>query len=155
MEFFCLVNIMDKTDLFIIHAGALPDVIVRTLEAKDALSRGLCKTAGEAATRAGISRSAFYKYRDMVFPFYESSRGRTVTLALNLENRRGVLSSVLNLVADHGANILTINQNIPLNNAANVTLTIETAGADGGLQPLTDALTLVSGVLSVKVIARE
>lgn len=146
---------MDKNDFYIIRAAALPDVIAKTIEAKEYLERGAAKTAGEAAERAGISRSAFYKYRDTVFPFYETSRGKTVTLALNLENVRGVLSSALNCVADHGANILTINQTIPLNNIANVTLTIETANAEDGLFKLTETLAALPGVTSLKIIARE
>ena len=146
---------MDKNDLYIIRAEALPEVIVKTIVAKEYLERGDVKTAAGAAERAGISRSAFYKYRDMVFPFYENSRGKTVTLALNLENVKGVLSSVLNCVADHNANILTINQNIPLNNIANVTLTIETADTEGELLRLMDALAAAPGVMTLKIIARE
>jgi len=145
----------EKTGLYIVQEAALPEVILKTLEAKGYLERGTDKTAQQAAARAGISRSAFYKYRDMVFPFYENSRGRTVTLAFNLDNKKGVLSNVLNRVVDYGANILTINQNIPLNKIANVTLTIETVGADGDLQTLIDELSKSGGVLSIKTIARE
>ena len=92
---------MKKNDMYIIQASALPGVIVKTIEAKELLERGVCKTASEAAERVGVSRSAFYKYREMVFPFYEKTRGKTVTLAFGLQNEKGVLSSILKIGRAH------------------------------------------------------
>ena len=102
--------------------------------------------------RVGISRSAFYKYRDAVHPLYENTRGKTVTISMNLDHTRGLLSSVLNSIASEGASILTINQTIPINNIANVTVTIETNGELGRLMTRIEGL---AGVQSLRIVARE
>lgn len=140
-------------DFYIVEASALPDVILKVMHAKKLMENGRHKTVQAAAMEAGISRSAFYKYRDLVFPFYENTRGKTVTLAMNLENVRGVLSVVLNSIADFGLNILTINQNIPINDIANVTITIE--AGENSVADLIESLQNIQGMQSLKIIARE
>ncbi len=144
---------LDNNNLIIVDSSALPDVFIKVLEAKRLLESGRAVTIAEAAAATGISRSAFYKYRNLVFPFYENSRGRTITFAMNLENVPGLLSNLLNVVASFGANILTINQTIPINGTANVTITIET----GTREPaeLFGSLKSIAGVLSFKLLGRE
>jgi len=142
----------DKT-FYIVEESALPLVMVKVVEAKRLLESGREKTMQSAAAAVGISRSAVYKYKDLVFPFYENTRGKTVTLALGLENIPGLLSRVLNAVADSGANILTINQNIPLNNMANVTITLEMG--EGSVGELVRGLEAMEGMRGLKIIARE
>ena len=102
-----------------------------------------------------ISRSAFSKHRDAVFPLYENTRGKTVTFAVKLDDTKGVLSCVLNGIAEAGANILTINQNIPINGIANVTITIETDAMETDLGMLISEVEKLSGVQYFKIIARE
>lgn len=143
----------NDTSFYIVEASALPDVILKVMQAKKMMESGKHRTVQAAAHEAGISRSAFYKYRDLVFPFYENTRGKTVTLAMNLENVKGVLSVVLNSIADFGLNILTINQNIPINHIANVTITIE--AGENNVADLIEALQNVRGMKSLKIIARE
>jgi len=145
---------MSKEKVFyIVEESALPSVMVKVVEAKRLLESGREKTMQSAAAAVGISRSAMYKYKDLIFPFYENTRGKTVTLAMGLENVPGLLSRVLNAVADSEANILTINQNIPLSNMANVTITIEMGTHSVGA--LVKVLEAMEGVRALKIIARE
>jgi len=142
----------EKT-FYIVEESALPSVMVKVVEAKRLLESGRERTMQAAASTVGISRSAIYKYKDLIFPFYENTRGKTVTLAMGLDNVPGLLSGVLNAVADSEANILTINQNIPLNNVANVTITIEMG--PHSVAELVKRLEAMEGVRGLKIIARE
>ena len=142
-----------KEDLFLVHRSVVPEIIIKVTEAKTLLASGREKTVSDAVGKVGISRSAFYKYKDTVFPFYDNARGRKLTLAINLDNVKGVLSAVLNAVAGEGANILTINQTIPINDTANVTITIETGAMDDEPAVLVETLEKVEGVQSLKIIA--
>ena len=125
---------------YIVEASALPEVFLKVAEAKRLLATGEANTVNEAARMTDISRSAFYKYRDAVHPLYENTRGKTVTVSMNLDHTPGLLSSVLNGVAGEGANILTINQTIPINGIANVTLCIETNEMQGEFSRLVNKI---------------
>ena len=111
---------------FLVDSAILPEVFSKVIEVKKILSTGKVKTVNDAVKEVGISRSAFYKYRDYVFPFYETSRGKVITLFFVVEDFSGILSSIINIIAEANANILTINQNIPINGLADVTISIET-----------------------------
>ena len=105
---------MEKTGkFFIVDSSVLPEIFIRVVEAKRLLETGEAATVNQAAGKAGVSRSAFYKYKDMVRPFNDMLSGRIVTLQLTLKNQPGVLSNVLNVIAALGGNLLTINQSIP------------------------------------------
>ncbi len=145
----------DKANYFIVDKDVLPEVFIKVVEAKKLLEAGKVKTIQEAAAQVDISRSAFYKYKDAVFPFYDNTRGKTITIALQLEDCSGLLSHVLNLIADAHANILTINQNIPLNGIANVTITIETGSMPGDIGSLMETVEKLDGVQHFKILARE
>lgn len=149
------VNIMvDKSRYLIVEKSVLPQVFLKVMEAKRLIDiEGL--SVSEAVALVGISRSAFYKYRDKIFPPGETSEGRTIIIALNLAHVAGLLSEVLNAVAEFGANILTINQTIPINGMANVTISVETEGSEDDIDGLIDRIKSEKGVLSVKIIARE
>ncbi|MCJ7856397.1 ACT domain-containing protein [Lachnospiraceae bacterium NSJ-143] len=140
---------------YIVDKSVLPEIFLKVMDVKNLLASGREKTVQDAVSSVGISRSAFYKYRDAVFPLYENTRGKTVTFGINLDDTKGVLSAVLNSVAAAGANILTINQNIPINGIANVTVTIETNAMDSDIGHLMDTLESLPGVISLNIIARE
>ncbi|MCI1931586.1 MAG: ACT domain-containing protein [Clostridia bacterium] len=140
---------------YIVDKSVLPEIFLKVMEVKNLLESGREKTVQDAVANVGISRSAFYKYRDAIFPLYENSRGKTVTFGATLDDTKGVLSCVLNQIATAGANILTINQNIPINGIANVTVTIETNAMCSDIGSLLNELESIQGVLSVKIIARE
>lgn len=138
---------------FLVDADILPEVFIKVVEAKELLETGEAATVAEASARVGISRSAFYKYKDSITPFQDLKRGRMLTLHITLRHRMGVLSSVLALFADTGANILTINQSIPMNGAALVTITFETADMTITAQELMDKVRSVDGVKKVEFTA--
>lgn len=140
---------------FIVNKKVLPEVFVKVVEVKNLLDSHKIKTVQEAVNIVGISRSAFYKYRDFVFPLNENSKGKTITIACNLDDTPGLLSNVLNALADKGANVLTINQTIPINNIANVTVTIDTGGILTDFGVVMDNLKSIAGVQALKIIARE
>lgn len=140
---------------FLVQEDLLPEAILKTVLAKELLLRGEAATVNEAVEKVDLSRSAFYKYKDGVFPFYQWSPGVTVTLALVLEHRSGVLSKVLNTLAAAKANILTINQNIPVHGLANVTVTFETAGMEGDVDDITARLRALDGVREVSPLGHN
>ncbi|MCC8357195.1 MAG: ACT domain-containing protein, partial [Oscillospiraceae bacterium] len=118
---------MERTRYYLVSGDALPEVFIRVTQARELLDTGQAQTVAEAAERVGISRSAYYKYKNAVMPFQSVGAGRIVTFQIMLRHQMGVLSEVLGLFADTGANILTINQGIPTNGAAPVTVTADTA----------------------------
>lgn len=144
---------MSKKKYYIVSEDALPDIFIKVAEAKRMLQVGEAQTVGEAARRMNISRSAFYKYKDAVRPFQDMLHGRIVTFQMMLKDEPGILSHMLNLFASSGANILTINQGLPINGCAVVTVNAETSGLQGSLQDLLAKLNSVDGVLRSEVLA--
>ena len=142
-------------DFLIVSKNILPEAILKTAKAKELLVKGDVKTINEAVERVQLSRSAFYKYKDGVFPFYEASREKIITLSLILENTAGVLSNVLNTIASFRANVLTINQGIPLQGIANVTISLESMGMVDTPENLLSGLGEISGVRKVEVVGQN
>ena len=139
-----------KPKYYIVEAAALPEVFLKVAEAKRLLSTGEVTTVNEAARITGISRSAFYKYRDTVMPFHNMMLGR---IQLELHDEPGVLSGILKTFAEQSANILTINQTIPSGGCAMVTITAETSGMQGTPDELLRLLSQSSGVIKAEVLA--
>ena len=131
----------------------MPEVFRKVAEAKALLETGEEKTAGAAAHAVGISRSAFYKYKDAIRPFQDMLHGRIVTLQILLRDEPGVLSDVLTVFGACGGNILTINQSIPANGCAAVTVSAETTDLDTAVDTLLDAIRARSGVLRCEILA--
>ena len=142
-----------KPKYYIVEAAALPEVFLKVAEAKRLLSTGEAATVNEAARITGISRSAFYKYRDTVMPFHNMMIGRILTYQLKLHDEPGVLSGILKTFADFSANILTINQTIPSGGCALVTVTAETSGIKQTPEDLLRQLTNSAGVIKAEVLA--
>ncbi|AHF07275.1 ACT domain-containing protein [Desulfitobacterium metallireducens] len=142
-------------DFLMVSKDILPDAIVKTAQAKELLAKGDCATVNDAAERAGISRSAFYKYKDGVFPFYEVSKERIITISLILENIAGVLSNTLNFIASFRGNVLTINQGIPLQGIANVSIAFDTADMVDTPEHLLVGLSEIEGVRKIEVIGQN
>ena len=141
------------TKFYLVSAEALPEIFIKVAEAKRMLQSGEVRTAGDAARTVGISRSAFYKYKDFVSPFQDMSRGHLVTFNLELLDRQGVLSSVLAIFAENGANILTINQSIPTNGCAAVTISAETSDMRESLEELIASAAETAGVVKFEILA--
>ena len=142
-----------KPQYFIVEASVLPEVYRKVAEAKRLLETGEERTVNGAARRTGISRSAFYKYKDAVRPFRDMLHGGVVTVQMLLRDQPGALSSVLNLLADWGGNVLTINQAIPGGGAAAVTVGLETGGLSSGVEELRAVLRERPEVIRCEVLA--
>lgn len=138
---------------YLVAADVLPEVILKVAEANRLLRAGEVSTAQEAARRVGISRSAFYKYRDAVQPFTDMRTERIVTLSALLKDRSGVLSNVLSIFAASGANILTINQSIPVSGCAALTVSAETSGMREPLGRLIEQARALDGVVRFEILA--
>lgn len=144
---------MSEHSLMLIDSKVLPEIFLKVLNTKKLLAEGQCKDISEAVSKAGISRSAFYKYKDYVFPFNQMQG--IITLFFTMSDITGVLSSVLTVLAEAKTNVLTINQNIPVNSVADVTITIQNDFSAMGLQEMIDRLSALSGVKEVRVLARQ
>lgn len=142
-----------KTKFYLVAADALPEIFLKVAEAKRMLHAGEVSTAGEAARQVGISRSAFYKYRDSVQPFNDMKTGRIITFYTMLKNNPGVLSNVLSIFAGSGANILTINQSIPTNGCAAVTISAETSEMQESIEEMMARALALDGVVRFDILA--
>lgn len=144
---------MEKKRYFIVSAEALPEVFIKVAEAKRMLQVGEVNTVGQAAAAVGISRSAFYKYKDAVQPFQNMKAGHIITLYALLKDNPGVLSGYLSIFAASGANILTINQTIPTNGCAGVTVSVESSEMTVPMEEMISRLTTADGVLRFEIMA--
>lgn len=138
---------------YIVEASALPEVFLKVAEAKRLLATGQAATVNEATKITGISRSAFYKYRDAVQPFQRSHVSRIITFQFMLHDEPGVLSAILALFAQEKANLLTINSITPSNGCAIVTISAETTDMAVSLEELLQMLDNISGVIKAEVLA--
>jgi chorismate mutase len=146
---------MTDCEFYLVKSDMLPDVFVKVMAVKRLLNSGKADSVNEACLKIGLSRSAYYKYKDAVLPFYETSRGRMVTLIFAVENFPGILSGIINALAKAKANVLTINQNIPINGLADVSISIETEQMTSDLENLLDELGKIPGVRSHRILARD
>ena len=143
---------MNQAKLLLVSADALPEVFRRVVEAKQYLMSGAAANTSEAARMAGISRSAYYKYKDSVYPYQSKGASRLVTIHAVLEDRPGVLMA---LIYDAGANILTVNQNIPVMGAALVSISARVDTVKIPVDFLLDSLRKVDGVQTIENITGE
>ncbi|MFT8887431.1 MAG: ACT domain-containing protein [Ethanoligenens sp.] len=137
----------------IVDSQSLPDVFLKVLDAKLLLNTGQAHSVNEAARLAGISRSAFYKYKGRVRPYDDEAAGRIVTISAMLRDEAGVLSALTGLLYQNGANILTINQNIPVDGIAPVSVTARMDNIRLSLTGLLTALREVDGVENVEIVS--
>ena len=144
---------MSNQKYYIVSAEALPEVFIKVAEARRMLQVGEAATVGEAARMVGISRSAFYKYKDSVQPFNDMKSEHIITFYAMLKDTAGVLSRVLSVFATSGANILTINQSIPTNGCAAVTISAETSDMAESLEQLLADVAGLDGVVKFEILA--
>ncbi|NLK00615.1 MAG: ACT domain-containing protein [Clostridia bacterium] len=146
----------DRSEKYLlVRDTILPEAVRKTAQAKELLNRGEVSTVNDAVSRVGISRSAYYKYKDGVFSFNAMNREKLVSIALVLDHRAGILSRILNTLAESGANILTINQSIPLQGTANVSISMETTDLKRDLEELLFALRDTKGARKVEVVGHS
>jgi len=142
-----------KPSYYLVAADTLPEVFLKVSEAKELLETGDAKTVADAVAAVGLSRSAFYKYKGKIMPFLDMKSGRIITFSLTLRNKPGVLSSVLSIFASSGANILTINQSIPVSGCAAVTISAEVSGMEGTPEELITRTRMLAGVRKIEILA--
>ena len=145
----------EKSKYFVVKQKAVPEVLLKVVEAKKLLESERAITIQEAADKVGISRSSFYKYKDDIFPFYDNTKGKTITLVMQMDDEQGLLSDILHVVADYRANILTILQSIPVNGVATLTLSVEVLESTGNISRMVEDIEEKKGVHYVKILARE
>ena len=145
----------DKSKYFVGKQKAVPDVLLKVVEAKKLLESERAITVQEATDKVGISRSSFYKYKDDIFPFYDNTKGKTVTFVLQMDDEQGLLSDLLHIVALYKANILTIHQSIPVNGVATLTLSVEVLSNTGNVSKMVEEIEEQKGIHYVKILARE
>lgn len=146
---------MKEEQYFIVKKKAIPEVLLKVVEAKRLLDSERVMTVQEATDSVQISRSSFYKYRDDIFPFYEHSRGKTITFMIQMDDTPGLLSRVLSYVAKSQANILTIHQTIPVNKIAMLTLSVEILPKSDSMSVMLETIEGLEGIHYVKTLARE
>lgn len=142
---------MDKK-FYLVREDVLPEAMKKTIDAKEMIDRGKAESIGDAVQKVDLSRSAFYKYRDTVFPFSSIVKERLITLFFHLEDRSGTLSKLLGVVASSGCNVLTIHQTIPLQGRANVTLSLNVSDMGIGIDDLLSQLRELEFVEKVEVL---
>jgi len=142
-----------KPKYYLVDADMLPEIFLKVADAKERLQTGEAATVADAVGQVGISRSAFYKYKDAIHPFQDLKRGHIITFSLLLRDRPGALSGVLGVFAECSANILTINQSIPVNGTANVTISAETSGMSVEMEAMIARLRSAVGVIKAEALA--
>lgn len=145
----------EQPKYYLVERSLLPEVFLKTEEASAKLRSGKCRTAGEAAASVGLSRSAYYKYKDGVRAFYEMTSDRVVTFHLIVGDLPGVLSRILEQFARAGANLLTVNQGIPISGQASVTIAARTGRMRATVESLTETIRAMDGVQSMQILACE
>lgn len=140
---------------YVVKRKAIPEVLLKVVEAKRLLDTGKVQSVHEATERLGISRSSFYKYKDDIFPFHDTAQGTTITLTFQMDDEPGLLSDVLKVIADFGANILTIHQSIPINGAASLSISVQVLPGTGDVSLMLEALEKHKGVHKIKMTAKE
>jgi len=145
----------ENTKYFVLKEKAVPEVLLKVVEAKRLLESGRVTSVQEAAEQVDISRSSFYKYKDDIFPFRDNSKGKTITFVLSMEDEPGLLSVVLKKVAEFKANILTIHQTIPVNGIASLTLSVEILPTTGDASMMIEEIEQLNGVRYLKILSSD
>ena len=145
----------EANSYFVVKRKAVPEVLLKVVEAKRLVESGRVSSVQEAVDATGISRSSFYKYKDDILPFHDNSQGTTITLTVQMDDEPGLLSDLLKIVAQYGANILTIHQSIPINGVASLSISIQVLSTTGDTSRMLEAMEEQNGVRGVKIIAKE
>lgn len=143
-----------KERYYLVREDILPEAVIKTLQVKELLAAGDIKTVHEAVSQVGLSRSAYYKYKDGIHLLNQMERESIVTISFDLEHRSGILSKVLALIAGAGGNVLTINQSIPLQGRANVVISVETTRLTEELDGMMEMLHGIPGVRKTQIVGQ-
>ena len=145
----------DNRRYFVVTEKAVPDVLLKVVEAKRLLDIQKSATVQEAVEAVGISRSSFYKYKDDIFPFKEKTKGHNITFIIQMDDEPGLLSVVLQTIAHFHGNILTIHQSIPINGIATLTLSVDILPGEGDAEAMVEEIESREGIHYLKILGRE
>ena len=145
----------DNKRYFVVTEKAVPEVLLKVVEAKKLLESKRSVTVQEAVEAVGISRSSFYKYKDDIFPFKEKTKGQNITFILQMDDEPGLLSAVLKTIAQYHGNILPVHQSIPINGIASLTISVEILPTQGDAETMVDEIEHIEGVHYLKILGRE
>ncbi len=145
----------EHSKYYVLREKAVPEVLLKVVEAKRLLDSGKIESIQDATETVGISRSSFYKYKDDIFIFHENQKGRTINMVIQMDDEPGLLSLVLKVIADSKANILTIQQSLPVNGIASLILSIDVLPKGATPEEMTQSIETIDGIHYAKIIARE
>ena len=145
----------DKMQYYVLKEKAVPEVLLKVVEAKRLIDSGKIASVQEATESVGISRSSFYKYKDDIFPFHEQAKGKTITFIIQMDDEPGILSNVLKSVAEFHGNILTIHQSIPISGVATLTLSVDILPGAGDAEAMVENIEQTEGIHYLKILGRE
>ena len=145
----------EKTNYFVLKEKAVPEVLLKVVEAKRLFESGKAASVQDATEAVGISRSSFYKYKDDIFPYHDNERGKSITLVIQLDDEPGLLSNILRAIDTFKCNIMTIHQSVPINGIASLTLSIDVFHTEDKVDEMVLSIEEVEGVHYAKIIARE
>lgn len=148
-------NMEGTTAYYVVKERALPEVLLKVVAVNRLLDTRKVASVQEAVDKIGISRSSYYKYKEDIFPFHDSTQGTTLNLACKIDDEPGLLSDLLKVVADFEANILTIHQTIPINGTASLSLSVQILANTGDVSQMIQEMEKRNGVHNVKVLAKE
>lgn len=145
----------DPNTYYLVKKRALPEVLLKVAEAKVLFESEKVQSVQEAVDAVGISRSSFYKYKDDISMFHDDTQGKTITLTFQMDDRPGLLSELLQIIAIHGANILTIHQSIPINSVASLSISVQVLQTTQDVAKMIEEMESKEGVYHVKILAKE
>jgi len=145
----------DSTQYYIIRKKAVPEVLLKVVEAKKLLDTEKVMTVQDAVEAVGLSRSSFYKYKDDIMPFHDDTQGRTITVTFAMDDIPGLLSDVLKIIAEYKANILTIHQSIPIGGVASCSISVQILQDTGDISEMLEDIENFTGVHHVRILAKE
>ena len=150
-----VIKMESSTGYYVVKQKALPEVLLKVVEAKKLVDTGRVPSVQDAVEQVGISRSSFYKYKDDIFPFHDTAAGTTITLTFQMDDEPGLLSDVLKIIADFRANILTIHQSIPIGGIASLSISVQILPTTEDISKMVDEMERQKGIHYVKIIAKE
>lgn len=142
---------MDKIKYYLVNANIIPEVFSKVITAKNLLASGEAASVCQAVRMAGISRSAYYKYKDAIFEYNTQESDETATINAKLKDNAGVLSALMSEIYKAGANVLSVNQSVPVNSVADVSITVRIAEMNISSDELVNSIKVIDGVTAVSL----
>lgn len=145
----------NQTNFYVLREKAVPEVLLKVVEMKKLLDVNKDIPILDAAEQIGISRSSFYKYKDDISPFYQGEKGRIITVIIQVDDAPGVLSYILQKIAEYKLNILTIHQSIPVHKVATITISAEVLSSEEDVAEMIDALQSYEEIRDLTLVGSE